>query len=135
MFGYLQSEERQRVQCARGTSPIPWGERAGVVISFLLEISPFVSSLFLFSSSENHWHLCIPPCRTLHTACTHTQVHKHHHIHNHIHIHLPLQAYPDAGALWSVDVHGGEHLARDAVHRPPCPHVHANQVIFKLISF
>ena len=52
------------------------------------------------------------------------------HIHNFHHDHLLLQAHPDACSIWSVDVHGGEHVARDAVHRPPSPHVHAHQVNF-----
>ena len=80
--------------------------------------------------------MCFPPCRTLHAACSHSQVHQHHHIynHNHHHNHLLLQAHPDACSIWSVDVHGGEHVARDAVHRPPCPNVHAHQVNLKKSS-
>ena len=41
------------------------------------------------------------------------------------------QADPHASSLRRVDVHGGEHVARDAVHRPPGPDAHAHQVEFE----
>ena len=40
------------------------------------------------------------------------------------------QADPHASSLRCVDVHGGEHVARDAVHRPPRPDADAHQVEF-----
>ena len=41
------------------------------------------------------------------------------------------QADPHASSLRCVDVHGGEHVARDAVHRPPGLDAHAHQVEFE----
>ena len=41
------------------------------------------------------------------------------------------QADPHASSIWRVDVHGGEHVARDAVHRPPGLDAHAHQVEFE----
>ena len=46
-------------------------------------------------------------------------------------IKLLSQADPHASSLRRVDVHGGEHVARDAVHRPPGPDAHAHQVEFE----
>ena len=41
------------------------------------------------------------------------------------------QADPHASSLRCVDVHGGEHVARDAVHRPPGLDADAYQVEFE----
>ena len=41
------------------------------------------------------------------------------------------QADPHASSLRRVDVHGGEHVARDAVHRPPGLDADAYQVEFE----
>ena len=41
------------------------------------------------------------------------------------------QADPHASSIRRVDVHGGEHVARDAVHRPPGLDADAHQVEFE----
>ena len=46
-------------------------------------------------------------------------------------IKLLSQADPHAGAVRRVDVHGGEHVARDAVHRPPGLDADAHQVEYE----
>ena len=159
----FQLEERQRVQRTWGAASVPWSQRAGRGPVWFTEIRSrisFVEDHFalrrsrtsfhkILSYTENHWHLCLPSGWTLHSTSSDSQVRKTSHLfkrssrdHSMIlswsHYDLNLikllsQADPHASSLRRVDVHGGEHVARDAVHRPPRPHVHAHQVHIILI--